>query len=111
MDVAEPTLALPYAMPALLALAVAAALSRKQTLGHPLGLVALAALQTSAAMFTAVWISHRYTGDFCPPLFEIAAFGVPALGLLRPRLRSGARALLLVLTGTSFLATLALVLG
>ena len=62
------------------------------------------------ALFTAVAISHRYTGDFCPPLVLAAAFGAVAFDLLPASLRRLAWTLIGLLTVASVLVTLALAL-
>lgn len=114
IDVAEPTLALPYAMPGLVLLmlcAIAAAFSRPETIGHPTVLVMAAAVPMTLAMFTAIAISHRYTGDFCAPLFVLAPWGLTAVALLRMSWQRHVRAVLLVLTAASIFTTLAISLS
>lgn len=90
IDLAEPTLALPYAMPAIVLLAVVGgwvAVARRSASRLPLALLALAVLPMSAALFTAIAISQRYTADFCPALLVAAAFGLAAVSLFQPFLR------------------------
>jgi len=85
IDLAEPTLALPYTAPAIVFLALAGALVaafRWPTARLPLALLALASVPMSAALFMAVAISQRYTADFCPALLVAAAFGLAAFELL-----------------------------
>src|SRR5690606_31122310 len=68
MDLAEPTLALPYAMPALVFLALVGgvvACVRWPSLRLPGAVVLVAAAPMTLALFTAVAVSHRYTADFC----------------------------------------------
>lgn len=78
----DPTVALPWAMPGLFALAVAGATlapAAHPALRRPLGVLGLAALPATVAMLTAVAVTQRYTADFCPALVGLAAFGVAAL--------------------------------
>jgi len=85
IDVAEPTLALPYTMPAIVFLAVvggALALVRWPASRTTLAIFAVALLPMSAALFTAIAISQRYTADFIPALFVAAAFGLAAAEFL-----------------------------
>ncbi|MCX6955659.1 MAG: hypothetical protein NTV51_26240 [Verrucomicrobia bacterium] len=85
IDLAEPTLALPYTMPGICFLAViggALALVRWPAARQPLALLACALLPMSAALFTAIAISQRYTADFIPALFAAAAFGLAAAEFL-----------------------------
>ncbi len=113
IDLAEPTLALPYAMPALCLLAVVGglfALVHWPAARGPLALVALAALPMALALCTAVAISHRYTADFCPPLLLAGAYGLQSLGLLPPARRRTALGLLAVAAAVSAGITLALAL-
>lgn len=113
IDLAEPTLALPYAMPGLVVLAVAGglfALVRWPAARRPLGVLAVAALPMTAALFMAVAISQRYTADFCPALLIAAAFGLASAELLpRPLLRP-LRLGLAALTFVSILITAAITL-
>jgi hypothetical protein len=113
LDLAEPTLALPYAMPALCVLALGGglfALARWPASRLPLALIGLAAVPMSLALCTAVAISHRYTADFCPPLLLAAAFGLQGLELLPPPRRRLALLLLVAFAAVSAFVTLALAL-
>ena len=81
IDLAEPTLALPYAMPGLVFLAIvggAIACWRWASLRLPAFVVLVGVGPMAAAMFTAVAISQRYTADFCPWLISLAAIGFMA---------------------------------
>lgn len=113
LDLAEPTLALPYAMPALCVLALgglalAAAAWREARL--PLAVLTAGTTPMALALFTAVAISHRYTGDFCAPLVALGAFGLVALDRLPAHVRRPARLALAALAGVGVLITLALAL-
>ncbi len=113
LDLAEPTLALPYAMPALCVLAVGGglfALARWPASRVPLALIGVAAVPMSLALCTAVAISHRYTADFCPPLLLAGAFGLQSLALLPPPRRRAAFGLLALLAAVGAGVTLALAL-
>lgn len=80
IDLGEPTLAIPVAMPGLSVLAVLAILAaaRRRSLRPTFGLLLAGALPMALALFTAVVTSHRYTGDFCPFLIILAALSVAA---------------------------------
>lgn len=85
IDLFEPTLAMPYTMPALVLLALgggALAFALWPEVRSSLAIIAVAGSIMSLALFTAVALSHRYTGDFCPPLLLAGAFGLQALELL-----------------------------
>ena len=113
IDLAEPTLALPYAMPGLVVLAVAGglfALVRWPAARRPLGVLAVAALPMAAALFMAVALSQRYTADFCPALLIAAAFGLASAELLPRRLHRPLRLGLAGLTFVSILITAAITL-
>jgi hypothetical protein len=100
IDLAEPTVALPYAMPAVVFLALLGGVrifARRLPLRLPFILVALAALPMSFALFFAIAISHRYTADFCPPLLLLATFGLASLSHLTTALRRTLLAVLAVL--------------
>ncbi len=82
LDLAEPTLAMPYAMPAMFLLAFGGgvyAFRRMRSLRLPLLLLGLGVVPMATAMLAAVAISHRYTADFCPFLICVAAGGVAAI--------------------------------
>ncbi len=86
----DQTLAMPWAMPGLFALAaVGALLAAAFVPAHraPLVVLALAAAPAALAMLTAVAVTQRYEADFCPFLFAVAAFGAAALPAAGPRLR------------------------
>jgi hypothetical protein len=113
IDLAEPTLALPSAMPGLVVLAFAGglfALVRWPAARRPLGVLAVAALPMTAALFMAVAISQRYTADFCPALLIAAAFGLASAELLPRPLHRPLRLGLAGLTLLSLLITAAITL-
>ncbi|MBL9189285.1 MAG: hypothetical protein JNK23_17515 [Opitutaceae bacterium] len=113
IDLAEPTLAVPYAMPALTLLALGGALwalIRWRASRLPLSLVLAAAAPMVLALLTAVAISQRYTGDFCPPLVLAAAFGAVVLDLLPPGVRRVAWGGVVLLALAGVLVSLALAL-
>ncbi|MBL9199522.1 MAG: hypothetical protein JNL39_03405 [Opitutaceae bacterium] len=78
IDLDEPTLALPYAMPALclLALGGIAAALRWPATRVPMIVIALGSTPMALALLAAIAISHRYTGDFCATLVAAGAFGL-----------------------------------
>jgi len=113
IDLAEPTLALPYAAPALVFLALCGglvALVRWPGARTPLGLLACAAVPMSTALFLAVAISHRYTADFLPPLLIATTFGLAAFALLPRPLARTLRATAAILAVVGVLLTAALTL-
>jgi hypothetical protein len=109
IDLAEPMLGLPFAMPGLFWLALAGllgALARHRKL-RPLVLVlTMGVLPMGLAMFAAVASSQRYTADFLPFLVCAAALGLAMLDGTRPALR----ALVGTLTVVAIVITLALTL-
>ena len=87
----DQTLAMPWAMPGLFALALAGgalAAVLAPAWRAPLALLGLAALPAALAMLTAVAVTQRYTADFCPFLIAAAAFGVAGGELLPGKLRA-----------------------
>ncbi|MEY2879363.1 MAG: hypothetical protein RLZZ15_1743 [Verrucomicrobiota bacterium] len=113
IDLAEPTLGLPFAMPALFALAVAGggwAWLRAPALRVPLALTWLAVLPMAAALLAAIVTSHRYTADFCPWLIAGAALALAVLDAEAGWRRPAALGLAGALTAISVAVTLALAL-
>ncbi|MGD1031911.1 MAG: hypothetical protein ABSA05_12315 [Opitutaceae bacterium] len=109
IDIIENIVGLPYAMPGLFFLALggsALAVVRARRLGWALAVAWGAAIPLCMALFTAVAMSHRYTGDFCPFLIVAAALGLAACEEVK--LRAIVRMALAILTLWSILATLAL---
>jgi hypothetical protein len=81
MDMAEPMLGLPYAMPGLFLLAVAGTALlyiRDQGLRWLIGSLWAGVIPFAIAMFMAICTAHRYTADFCPFLITGAALGLAA---------------------------------
>lgn len=113
IDVAEPITGLPYSMPALFLLAVAGgafAARRWPAAREPLAVIACAVVPMGAALFAAAAVSQRYTGDFCPFLLVMSAFGLTALELLPARAARGARWAAGTLTLLSVVITIAITL-
>lgn len=113
MDLEEPTLGLPFAMPGLFALAfvgAAWAFWRAPAARTPLAVLLGGVAPMAAALFTAIVISHRYTGDFCPALIAFAAWGLAALDGESRWLRRAGLAIAGLLTIASVAVTLALAL-
>jgi hypothetical protein len=82
IDYHEPTLGVPYAMPALFALATLGGLAAWRRYPAQRLLIAgtwVAGMPMSLAMLTAIAFTHRYTADFCPLLITAAAFGTAGL--------------------------------
>jgi hypothetical protein len=113
MDLTEPMLGLPFAMPGLFWLALGGMLSafwwRRQL--RPLVLVlGMAAFPMGLALLAAVATSQRYTADFLPFLVCAAALGTAMLDSLWTRLRILGRSLAVLTTVAAILITLALTL-
>jgi hypothetical protein len=114
IDLAEPTLALPYSMPAILFLAVgggALAFLFWPDARRPLLVIAAATLPMAAALVLAIAISHRYTADFCPPLLLALAFGVTGLHVLPHLYRRIVRVVAVALAVPSVVITVAITLN
>jgi hypothetical protein len=113
IDVAEPVLSLPYAMPALFLLGTAGGLIafwRVPGSRLPLFATACATMPMAGALFTAIALSHRYTADFCPALIVAAAFALAACELAAPLWRRMILTLLSVVTVGSIVLTFAITL-
>jgi hypothetical protein len=113
IDLAENTLALPFAMPSLVlltALGLVLALVRWPAARLPLAVLAGGVAPVAAALFAAVAISQRYTADFVPFLIGSAAFGLAGLAIVPPALRRILYPGTFVLCGLAFLTTLAFTL-
>ncbi len=86
IDLPDHTLAVPYSMPGLFALATAGCLlafAVVPALRAPITVTWLASIPMSVALFAAVATAQRYTGDFCPPLITAAALGLAGISALR----------------------------
>jgi hypothetical protein len=113
IDMVEPTLAMPYAMPMIFLLAVgggAFALWRVRGLRAPVLLLVTSVMPTGLALLAAVVISQRYTADFCPFLIGAAACGLAAIDASASRWRGIVLALFSGLTILSAGISLALTL-
>jgi hypothetical protein len=113
IDLSEPTLSLPFAMPALFLLGIAGsvlAFARWPEARLAIAVLAATATPMTLALLTAVAVSHRYTADFCPPLIIGGAYGLIAAELLRPRVRSAVYLTLALLALASVAITVAITL-
>lgn len=113
IDLAEPVLAPPYAMPAVVFLALAGgtfAFARWPAARMPLAVVFAAALPMTGALLTAIAVSHRYTADFLAALCLSAAFGVTALEIVPPKWRRAMQMGIALLALVSVLITVAITL-
>ncbi len=113
IDLQEPALALPYAMPGLFALAAcggAWALVWAPKFRRPIGLLTAGVLPMALALLTAIVTSHRYTGDFCPYFIALGAFGLAVLDAEARGWRRAFLALASALTAVSLYVTLAIAL-
>jgi hypothetical protein len=89
MDWVEATIAFPYAMTGLWALATigaTAAFFLVRSLRPGIALAWISAVPMSLAMFSAVALAHRYTADFCPLFICSGAFALAMLQTGSPRL-------------------------
>jgi hypothetical protein len=113
LDGIERTVALPYSMPGLVLFAGVGCLSalfRSRALRVPILVIAGATVPMAGMMFTFFTITHRYTGDFCPPLILLAAIGLAWLEGAVRRHRPLLYAFAAALTFCSVLVTLAITL-
>jgi hypothetical protein len=113
IDLPDHTLALPYAMPSLFALAMlgcAAAFLRLPRTRPAIVALWAACLPMTLALFAAVATAQRYTGDFCPFLIAAAAFGLVAIEAAQPRWRNALRGAALSLTLAAAAVTSAITL-
>lgn len=113
IDYRDPTLALPYAMPALVylaAIAVAIALLRPTPARPAVALLCVSAIPFTLAMLMAIAVTQRYTGDFCPFLIALGAMGVSLIGGLGSRLKIACVAVLMTSVGVGTIAEAAMTL-
>jgi hypothetical protein len=114
MDMTEPMTGVPYAMPGLFLLTLAAfghALLPGNRFRTPLLVVLVATVPMALAMFAAIAVSHRYTADFLG-LFAIAgAFGLAAVDCGVPRARIAARIVVGTVVAAGVYITFALTLS
>jgi hypothetical protein len=113
IDLAENTLALPWAMPALTLLAAlgfGVMWLRWPGATVPLAVLAGGIVPVVAAILAAVAQSHRYTADFVPFLVAAAAFGLAGTDVLTTWARRCWLALAAILTPAAIILTLAITL-
>lgn len=113
LDLFEPTLAMPYTMPALCWLSLVAVTFAAvvwHEIRSSLLVIAGAAAAMGLALFTAVAVSHRYTGDFCPALILFGAIGLQSLDLLSPGWRKITLMITTLLAATGIAITAAITL-
>jgi hypothetical protein len=111
IDLPDYMLACPYAMPGLFALAtIGCALAFWRAPQSRLLIAAawLAVLPMALALFAAIAIAQRYTGDFCPFLIIAAAFGTVGIERCSPTWRGCERIVLGLITIAAVLITFAL---
>lgn len=108
IDHSEPTVAIPYSMPALFVISVLGGICALVFVPQLRGLLIitwLSVLPMASALFAAVDISHRYTGDFVPFLVITSAIGLAAL------MSSIGRARALLILGVTTLVCLSIVIS
>lgn len=113
IDLFEPTLAMPYTMPALVFLSLLAGtftLVAWPEARSALGVIGAAGSVMALALFTAVAVSHRYTGDFCPALILSGAFGLQSFELLPDRWRKALMIFTAILAALGIAITIAITL-
>lgn len=97
MDLPDHTLALPFGMPALCALAAVgtiAAVVRVRAARLPLTVAWLALGPMTLTLFAAIATAQRYTGDFCPFLIYAGAWGLAVIDTGTGRWRRAGLALI-----------------
>ena len=107
------TLAIPYAMPSLFALATLGCLGAVvgfPSARTPILTLWLAALPMTLALFAAIATAQRYTGDFCPLLICAACFGLAVTESLATPWLVGIRLLITIATLCAMAVTTALTL-
>lgn len=114
MDMLEPMAGVPYAMPALFALAVfgfLGAVLPGSALRPPLMMLLLAAIPMALALFAAIAVSHRYTADFLGFFVATAALGFAWVDFGVERWRTIARVVIVILALAATAITLGLTLN
>lgn len=114
IDLVEPMLGLPYAMPGLVLAALFGLVAGVGAGGRArevVGVLWLGILPMALSMFAAIAVSHRYTADFVPFLVAAAALGFAAIEGATGRRRIGALAVLGVATLVAVPLTVALTLN
>ncbi len=112
-DIIEPIAGFPYAMPALLGLALVgtvAAFALARSLRGALLFVWAGGAPMLVAMFAAIAISQRYTADFCPLFAAAAALGLAAFEVLSAKARALVWVAVVPLTALSVTISVALTL-
>ncbi len=82
IDLVEPMLGLPFAMPGLVMgamLGFAVGFGAGGWMRGPVAILWVSVVPMALSMFAAIAVSHRYTADFCPFLIAAAAFGVAVM--------------------------------
>jgi hypothetical protein len=113
MDLPDATLAMPYSMPALFALAtVGAAIVawRRREARGALAVTWFAVAAPALILLTAIATAHRYTGDFCPFLIVAGVWALAAMDGWRSPGRSVGLGMLAIAALWSVLLTLAFTL-
>ncbi len=113
IDYRDPTLALPYAMPALVFLATIAlvvGLLRPTPVRPTVVLLCISAVPFTVALLMAIAVTQRYTGDFCPFLIAMGAVGVSLIGGLEARLKIACVAVLIASLGVGTIVEAAMTL-
>jgi len=113
IDLPDYTLAMPFAMPSLFALATLgglAAFVARPAHRWPVALLWFAAGPMTIALFAAVATAQRYTGDFCPLLIAAAAFGLAAVESAPNPWRALYRGVTTLLTVAGMAVTIAITL-
>ena len=113
LDLLEPMVGIPFAMPALTVLATlggAAAFARARNARSAIFALGLGATPMIGSMLCAIALSQRYTADFSPVLIATGCFGIAALDALPPRWRRTTGGALGVLVALNIMVMLALTL-
>ena len=111
MDLPDHTLAVPYAMPSLFALATLGCAGAALVFPRArvrIGVLWIAALPMSLALLAAVATAQRYTGDFVPFLICAAGFGLAAVENAGAGLRTLFRVLTGIATAVAMFVTIAI---
>ncbi|MES2693850.1 MAG: hypothetical protein V4773_10285 [Verrucomicrobiota bacterium] len=108
LDLVEPLVGIPWAMPALSLLAVCGSLAAGGNWRRAYVCAWGAALPVALAMFSAIAVSHRYTSDFIPFLVVASAAGLSWLDLRISRVHRTLKVCVCILVAASACTTLAL---
>jgi hypothetical protein len=113
IDLPDHTLAMPYSMPSLFLLATLGGLVAFIAVpAHrwALGVIWVAAVPLTVALFAAVATAQRYTGDFCPLLMCGATFGLAVSECLPAAWRWLSRSVIMLATIAGMAVTIAITL-